>query len=335
MYRYPQPGAGCTVYHIALRSLGGRRSVTIGGRLLLEGLSVTTIDEAKQMAKLLGKHFIARPDVKAIQNSQGEYRPLRDDPFTMPDLTDHILGHKTYGHYMLGADDSCKLFCFDIDLLPQDKKQEGKVYHQRRLPVMKNRRGGYFGWEDGNPREHWGSRKAGPARDFLKIQMLVIAGILATRISQELEIPTLATYSGSKGVHVYGFTGKTTAALARQGAQLVLDSLRETRDVTGSWELSRGNNFYSYQIPGEENGKAHQINPQLNWEQFSLEVYPKQESLSGKDLGNLLRLPLGVNLKSPHRDPGFFINLGKDNQDPRNFKPMNPITALTTMNPWQ
>jgi hypothetical protein len=159
--------------------------------------------------------------------------------------------------------------------------------------------------------------------------------LLATRIADELEIPTLVSYSGSKGVHVYGFTGKTTAGLARQGAQLVLDSFQETKDLTGAWELSRGNNIYTYKIPGEEGGHLNQVNPALNWEQFNLEVYPKQDSLSGKDLGNLLRLPLGVNNKSPKRDPGFFINLSNDVLNPKSFKPMNPITALSTMNPWQ
>jgi hypothetical protein len=296
---------------------------------------IITPEDASQLAVMFAKHFIARPNVKAIQNSQGEYRPLRDDPFTKADLMDHILGNKTYGHYMIDPDDKCKLFAFDIDLLPQDKRVEGKPYQERRLPAMKNGRGQYFGWVDGNPREHWGNRTPGTARDFLKIQMLTIAGLLASRIKDELEIPTLVSYSGSKGVHVYGFTGKTSAALARQGAQIVLDSFTDTQDVTGRWDLTRGNNFYSYRLPGEENGTLHQDNPALNWEQFSLEVYPKQETLSGKDLGNLLRLPLGVNLKSPKRDPGFFISLAGDVMDARNFKPMNPLKALSAMDPWQ
>ena len=293
----------------------------------------------RQLAKLLGKHFIARPDTKAVQNAQGEYRPLRGEPFTLGDLVSHMQGRHTYGHYMINEADQCKLFCFDLDLLPHDdptKKKPGEPHQLRRLPAMRNGRGQYFGWSDGDPREVWGSRKQGAARDFMKVMLQTAAGLLAHRITSLLEIPTLASYSGSKGCHVYGFLGKTSSQLAREAAHIVLNSFKETQDVTGYWELTRGNNFYSYRFPGmTDKGHPAQDDPFLNWEQMSLEVYPKQDSLSGKDLGNLLRLPLGVNRKSPHRDPAFFLSLDGDCQQPSSFKPLDALTALTTMNPWQ
>jgi hypothetical protein len=286
-----------------------------------------------QLAKLFAKLFIARPDVKAIQNEQGEYRPLRDNPFTMADLLDHIEGRKTYGHYMLNPAGHVKFFCFDVDLLPAAKPEQSPR-PKRRIPSMRSPLGVYQGWREANPRDIWMSRQPGAARDFLKGQMNAMAGMLTYRIKKELDIPAFASYSGSKGVHVYGITGKTTAALARQGAQLVLESMKEDGKI-GYWELSRGNNFYSYVRPGivSDGGHAAQIDPDMNYEQFSLEVYPKQDNLDGKDLGNLLRLPLGVNLKSPKRDKGFFLDLKPPISQLRPVA--DPVELLTNFNPWQ
>jgi hypothetical protein len=279
----------------------------------MEGCSVAVENEV-QIAKLFAKLMIARPDVRAIQKSDGEYRPQYNEKFAMPDLLDHINGRKTYGHYLVSPDDKVKLFCFDIDL-----KKIGK------LPITKNGIGMFLGFQDANPREVWGSRRPGAARDFMKLKMKIMANQLMSKISKELEIPTAAAYSGSKGVHVYGFTGKTTATLARQAASIVLDACRE--DNMGYWDLIRGNNFYGYKTD-------HMDDPTDNNSQFELEVYPKQETVEGREkgLGNLLRLPLGVNLHSPRRDKGFFIDMRTALTD---FVPRDPVEALTISNPWQ
>lgn len=269
-----------------------------------------------EIAKLFAKMMIARPEIMAVQTDNGEYRPLRGAPFKLPDLLDHISGSKTYGHYLVNAEDRVKLFCFDIDL-----KKIGS------LPITKNGMGQFFGFQETNPREVWGSRKPGAARDFMKLKMKILANQLMSVISRELEIHTAAAYSGSKGVHVYGFTGKTSANLARQAASIVLDALVE-RDL-GHWKLIRGNNFYGYSV------NANQINdPGENYHQFELEVYPKQDTVEGREkgLGNLLRLPLGVNLHSPKRDKAFFLDMRTALTE---FVPRDPIEALTTSNPWQ
>lgn len=270
-----------------------------------------------QLAKLFAKMFIARPELKAVQNSDGSYRPLRGEPFKLPDLLTHINGRHTYGHYTTNENDETKLFCFDIDL-----EQTGM------LPIQKNGYGQFLMFKDANPREHWGSRAPGAARDFIKLQLKMLANQLMSAINKELEIPTAATYSGSKGVHVYGFTGKTSAQVARDGAKIVLDTLRNTEQ--GYWMLSRGNNFYRY---GHDDQTQHN-DPSMNASQFSLEVYPKQDSLEGKEkgLGNLLRLPMGVNLKSPKRDKGFFLDMRGPLTE---FAPRDAVDALTVKNPWQ
>ncbi len=63
---------------------------------------------------------------------------------------------------------------------------------------------------------------------------------------------------------------------------------------------------------------------------FTIEVYPKQASLEGKTLGNLLRLPLGRNCKSA--DPTFFLDLTSPLAE---MRPVDPEYALTTTNPWK
>jgi hypothetical protein len=59
-------------------------------------------------------------------------------------------------------------------------------------------------------------------------------------------------------------------------------------------------------------------------------VYPKQASLAGKDLGNLLRLPLGRNNKS--KDPTFFMDMTAPLAE---MRPVDPEWALTTTSPWK
>lgn len=270
-----------------------------------------------QLAKLMAKMFIARPEVRAIQNEDGSYRPLRDERFDLPSLLDHIRGAKTYGHYTTTLGGDTKLFCFDIDL-----EKTGL------LPIQKNGYGQFLMFKEVELREHWGSRKPGAGRDFIKLQLKKMANQLMSAINKELEIPTAAAYSGSKGVHVYGFTGKTSAQLARDGARIVLEALRHTEQ--GYWTLARGNNFYRY---GHDDQDQHN-DPSMNNSQFSLEVYPKQDTVEGKEkgLGNLLRLPTGVNLKSPKRDKGFFLDMREPLTE---FSPRDAVEVLTVKNPWQ
>lgn len=274
------------------------------------------------IAKLFAKLMISRPDVRAVQIANGEYRP-QHQPFNMTALLDHIEGRQTFGHYQVNADDQVKFFCFDIDL-----NKNGS------LPVTQNGAGQFFGFQDlktddpkGAPlREYWGSRKPGAGRNFLKLRMKMMANQLMSAINKELEIPTAATYSGSKGVHVYGFTGKTTAALARQGALITLAALQHSN--MGHWELSRGQNFFKYV------GHDNPADPSTNGSQFGLEVYPKQDTVEGKEkgLGNLLRLPLGINRHSPKGDKGFFLDMRTALTE---FTPRDAVEALTTSNPWQ
>lgn len=284
-----------------------------------------TEEQEKTLAKLFAEKIIARPDLRAVQFDDGHYEPERptgNNPrfpvqkgFDLSSLVNHIRGVNSYGHYMINpTDDSVKLFAFDVDLRKPDPQHPELV---TRLPGAQLDNHSWSDWVPGNPREHWMSRKPGPARNFLKYQMRFLAHDLMRAITDELEIQAVAAYSGSKGIHVYGFTGRTSASLARKGAVIVLDSL-------DTWRPSKGNNFYHYQPELD----SKRDNPAFNFEQFDLEVYPKQDKAT--DTGNLMRLPLGRNKKS--NDPTFFIDLRTSFND---MAPRDAIEALTTSNPWQ
>lgn len=265
---------------------------------------------AKSLAKIFAKDFIARPEIMAVQTADGEYRPTRDtrtkeihEGFSMAALVSHLQGERTLGHYMTSAEDRVKLFALDIDLNTTGQLPQGKFGAN------------YINWQPCDPRAAWMSRKQGAGRDITKYQMRMIGHQFARIIHDELGIRVAVAYSGSKGLHVYGFTGPTTAERARRGARIVIEM--------AGWTLSRGQNIFS--PPPNPDDLDN------DFSNFNIEIYPKQDSVEGKDLGNLMRLPLGVNLKSP-KDRAFFVDLRSAMTD---LRPMDPFEALTTADPWR
>lgn len=257
------------------------------------------------LIKLIGERFIARKDVKAIQYDDGSWSPVTSNrkadgqrlPFKMDDFTRHLDGSATYGHYLIGTDDTCKLFAYDIDL-----NKTG------RYPDLSSE-GIFSEWTECNPREAW-LDSAHPAREWLQLQLRCMAEGLAYSIHRQLGIPVAVMDSGGKGVHVYGFTGLMPAAMVRSLALGVLDNL-------GCFEATRGENFYAHKWGAYPN--------------LSIEVFPKQGSLEGKDLGNLMRLPLGVNRKTGNRSQ--FVTLKNGYNQP--WLSMDPIRAMEGDMPWE
>lgn len=281
---------------------------------------------SNELEDLFASKFIARPDVKAHQYStssqtgiwaphvQWNHETRKYDgpriPWRREDLKAHLEGTSTYGHYLLSTDSRCKLFAFDVDLekagyIPTVSYQTSDEDQWKASFV-------HYDGKNHNLRDAWLDR-ANPARDFMKLQFKEIAHMLLKGIVEELGLPCVAAYSGSKGFHVYGFTGLVDASEARLGAQIVLDSL-------GCFRPLRGDNFFTHKDSDPIEGYGN----------LSIEVFPKQDSLDGKDLGNLMRLPLGRNLKSPN-EPTFFIDMTSPLGD---LVPMDPVTALQIENPW-
>jgi len=289
------------------------------------------------MASLFAKKFIARPDVKAVQLDKdaghlhrGDWFPdTKIDPvkrpnsphlphgFKMQHLLAHIEGTATYGHYMLSKDSMCKLFAFDIDLWQAVDPETGKM-----IPgsypngVFAEMVGPNAILELPDLRATWQSRakEDAEARNWLKYQMKMLAHILAKKVV-ELDIDCAVAYSGSKGVHVYGFMPQAIPANeVRSAAQLVME-------MTDEFTILKGHHFFKHKNDDPESGFPN----------FSVEVFPKQDSLDEGGFGNLMRLPLGTNQKNP-KDPCFFLDMTSPLGQ---FKPHpDPVRLLTDGNPF-
>jgi hypothetical protein len=241
-------------------------------------------ETAGVLAHLLSDLFIERRDVKAWQCSDGKYFPDLSE-VTDADLHGHLSGERTLGHYLLSPEDRCRLLAFDLDLTGT----------------------GVWDGEPIAPRAEFANPDS-PHRAGLTGQVLIAAETLARTIFRELDVPVAIAFSGSKGGHVYGFTGSEPASLVRGAALDVIDAC-------DCFRAAQGASFFAHE------------HDEMN---VHVEVFPKQASLEGKKLGNLMRLPLGRNRKTGNE--GFFVQVGGGRRS--TFYPMDPVAALGGQLPW-
>ena len=280
-------------------------------------------NQVAQLVPLLAKKFIQRRDPIAQQMGSGGYRPLRDDegkPYTVFDrqtLTAHLKGGATYGHYLLDSQDKCKLFVLDIDLTKTGTVPTLALNPDPTETDYEAWVGSFVVTPDLRAVWHSRERKDAPARAYIKQQLRQLGEMFAVSIHTLLGIETAVAYTGNKGVHTYGFLGSVSASDARDAAEVIVDSF--------GWLVpTKGDNFF-----GDERADSENFDP-AHFHNFHVEVFPKQRSLAGKDLGNLVRLPLGRNLHAP-ADPTFFVDLTRPANE---LSPVDPVYALTTSNPW-
>lgn len=260
--------------------------------------------DTQELVRLLGTRFIQRRDVKAFQAEDGAWYPTRE-PMTMADFQAHFSGSKTMGHYLLDQDNNCKLFAFDLDLVKHNRDCTG---------------GGCKGCESillgddgvqysGIPRNVWPNDEHPLGRQLTKDLRAMAEGLCWTIIDLfEMEFPVAIATSGNKGLHVYAFTGTISAEVARASALSVL------KNFSSVLEPFRGDNFWRHKT---------------EYLSLDIEVFPKQTSLDGKDLGNLMSLPLGVN-QVTKRTKRFLTS--KSSQDQLVEK--DPVEVLSGDNPW-
>lgn len=165
--------------------------------------------------------------------------------------------------------------------------------------------------DDGN---EWEPRKvfldrSDPRRNELASEALLMAEGLARRTHRLTDCPVSIALSGGKGLHVYCFTGSVPAADARTICHTVLESF-------GVFTQTRGANFWQHVDA---------------WKSLEIETFPKQDALDGKDLGNLMRLPLGVHRKTGVRST--FLRIVPD-QRSKGLIRMDPLDALNGALPW-
>jgi hypothetical protein len=260
---------------------------------------------------LIARRFVMRSDAKAIQTDVG-YKPHRKQsslgsdgeliPWSKEAVEDHLSKRVTYGHYMLNTDNNVRLFAFDIDLserglIPFEPAPDPAIADDDDIKCWFD-----TGFEVGNPREAWRDRRH-VARPFIKRSFRELSHRLAAIVHADLDLDCAVAYSGHKGVHVYAFTGKISAAEARLGAEVVLEKI-------GGF------------VPKEGAASTYL---HAEYSHLTVEVYPKQDTLSDGGFGNLMRLPLGRNLKAPD-DPTFFVNLAGPYPT---FEPVDPVWALS------
>ena len=270
-------------------------------------------EQARYLAKFIAKNMIARTDVKASQLPRGQGAYVRNDSkWTMTDLMAHVKGEETYGHYLLDQDSNVKIIAFDIDLAQTGWyvpfSPEDLLRYIEDPDLMNDEQFIEF-----NPREAWADRKH-PARPWLKHQMRELADRFASAM-QVSGIKTFATYSGSKGVHVYGILGeRTPAADARILAHGIMDFVasdlvyQTIHNVGGTQVIE----YHEYEVAASKGKsfyylKCDTASRYRSFDNFSIEVFPKQDHIEPNRLGNLMRLPFGKNLKNP-KDPTFVID---------------------------
>lgn len=165
------------------------------------------------LAGWLGKRFIERRDVIAVQNPDGTYRP-ETRPFKMADLEDHLAGRRSYGHYVLSPESTVRLFCFDVDVIKEKRE--------------------LFRGDDN------------PERQELIATVRTVTECLthyATHLLPGLE--TALVYSGNKGMHGYGFLPAGTPAA---DARLAAIETLETFSKEAPYVRTKGDHFWQHSL---------------------------------------------------------------------------------------
>lgn len=255
---------------------------------------------ADEVEIALGKRFLSRRDVKSVQAPDGSYCPERT-PWKMTDLRQHVAGERSLGHFLVDQDGTTRLFAYDLDL----KKTGYYLAMDEKIldPI------------EAQPRTDWLIPNH-PGIEFWTIQLRCQAEALAMKAMDLGAAQHVAiAYSGNKGLHVYCFLdGPTLAAEARQVSQMILRSVNRY-DGRMAYEPLRGENFWQSTSDRTPN--------------IEIECFPKQDNLEGKDLGNLMRLPLGINRKSGNRSYFLDCRCGYNQ-----LRVMEPLLALGSELPW-
>ena len=281
-----------------------------------------TPEQVDRLAKFMSKHLISRTDVKARQlPTRGGGYVRVDKPWKMGDLRDHITGKETYGHYLLDKDSKVKFIAFDIDLETIGLYCDYTPENIERFAIEKERTGisfeEFFEFHVCNPRKVWLDHSH-VGRPWLEYQMRQMVDSFFVAMYGIGGVTPLATYSGSKGVHVYGlFDGKSEAFKARSFATKVVlpqfinhlsDTLLSAHrgpelDERHRIVTSKGKNFYKIENPDGVSDLCKIVN-------FSIEIFPKQDHVEPDKFGNLMRLEFGKNNKAPG-EPTFVIDMTK------------------------
>ena len=143
------------------------------------------------------------------------------------------------------------------------------------------------------------------------LSRLIMRQLIVAAVKQKIKVTPAMAFSGSKGIHVYGWfdRGRTKADIAIELGGLTLDT------------------FQNLGIKFEAVGRSATFRNECTFPAIDVEIYPKQRTVQDKQYGNLMRLPLGRNLKTNGQSI-FLENLKFDGDEYRFLPMMDPLQAL-------
>lgn len=223
----------------------------------------------REAAGLMGKLFINRRDRKASyrQDFRGNWHwTALNTPFKMGDFVTHLTRMGCLGAYLLNTDNTVKFMAFDIDAKKTSKYW--LCYDIDQINALEERGYGFdldlqFGLFEAALHD--------PSLDAHRwVRIILLEAIRhICKAVRELDLTPLTVITGG-GAHVLvPFPEPVAAADARLVGNHLVSELPTVCRLDKM--------FWNYGPLGE----------------LTIEVFPKQDTLVGKDYGNLIRLPYG------------------------------------------
>ena len=224
----------------------------------------------REAAALMGQLFINRRDAKAV------YRPdfrgnwhwtCIPESFTMGDFQMHLTGMQCFGTYLLNTDNTVKFMAFDIDA-----KKESRYWRLYDVDQINSLEEQGYGFDMDLQFGLFEAALHDPSLDAHRwVRTLLLGAVrdICKAVRQELEMVPMTVITGG-GAHVLvPFPAPVPAADARLVGNDLVSRLPAV--------VRLNKMFWGYGPMGE----------------MTIEVFPKQDTLDGKDYGNLIRLPYG------------------------------------------
>jgi len=223
----------------------------------------------REGASLLGQLFISRRDAKAI------YRPDHKnvwhwtsvpEKYTMGDFAEHLTGQHCLGTYLLAPDSTVSFLAFDLDLAKHSKYW--KCYDIEQILALEEQQYGFdLDVAEGDLESSLHVPTAEPHR-WARIVLLETVRLIERAVKKQWGMNSLTVITGG-GAHVLvPFAEPQLAADARNAGIGLLKEIGARK---------RNDMFFDF-------GGLNEL---------TIEVFPKQDTLDGKSLGNLIRLPFG------------------------------------------
>lgn len=244
-------------------------------------LDERTVAMVKEAASLMGDLLIHNRESKAVfrpdHTGKWHWTAIKEK-FTMQDFVNHLTGNHCLGTYLLAPDSTVKFLAFDLDV-----RKQGKYYVVRDLEEIEALEAAGHYAETATPQPQGvfdpdlaeGNLEAAlhevsdPAFRWVRIVLWEAIQSITRQVKANLDLPELTIITGG-GAHIFvPLPEPMPAADARSAGIEIMASLPNAKQ--------RNEIFFDYGT----------------FQELSIEVFPKQDSIEGKNFGNLIRLPFG------------------------------------------